>query len=46
MAPAGSVEDSRPQAILKLQPYNIFGYRVYYELMTYYVDTLIYNIQQ
>ena len=30
-APAASREDSRPQAILKLQPRNSFDYRVRYE---------------
>ena len=30
-APAASREDSRPQAILKLQPHNSFDYRVRYE---------------
>ena len=30
-APAASREDSRPQAILKLQPRNSFDYRVCYE---------------
>ena len=30
-APAASREDSRPQAILKLQPRNSFNYRVRYE---------------
>ena len=30
-APAASREDSRPQAILKLQPRNSFEYRVRYE---------------
>ena len=30
-APAASREDSRPQAILKLQPRNSFDYRVHYE---------------
>ena len=30
-ASAASREDSRPQAILKLQPRNSFDYRVHYE---------------
>ena len=30
-APAASREDSRPQAVLKLQPRNSFDYRVRYE---------------
>ena len=30
-APAASMEDSRPQAILKFQPRNSFNYRVRYE---------------
>ena len=30
-APAASREDSRPHAILKLQPRNSFDYRVRYE---------------
>ena len=30
-APAPSREDSRPQAILKLQPRNSFDYRIRYE---------------
>ena len=30
-APAASREDSRPQAILKLQPRNSFDYRVRYK---------------
>ena len=30
-APAASMVDSRPQAILKLQPCNSFDYRVRYE---------------
>ena len=30
-APAASMVDSRPQAILKLQPRNSFDYRVRYE---------------
>ena len=38
-APAASREDSRPQAILKLQPCNSFDYRVRYEQqLTTYLD--------
>ena len=38
-APAASIVDSRPQAILKLRPRNSFDYRVRYEPQPY--DTFI-----
>ena len=36
-APAASMVDSRPQAILKLRPHNSFDYRVRYEPQQIYV---------
>ena len=43
-APAASREDSRPQAILKLQPCNSFDYRVCYEpqlRVTFYYKAIL-----
>ena len=37
-APAASREDSRPHAILKLQPRNSFDYRVCYEPQLLVID--------
>ena len=47
-APAASMVDSRPQAILKLRPRNSFDYRVRYEpqptLATLYSQTKIWFV--
>ena len=37
-APAASMVDSRPQAILKLRPRNSFDYRVRYEPQPFKID--------
>ena len=48
-APAASMVDSRPQAILKLRPRNSFDYRVRYEpqpMVCTYLLNVLYLLRQ